>query len=90
MVETKGPNPIEFENGYVAYEDLPDEQKHLPGESTWGKSDAPADADDLADTESDDDLDLDDDDDDDEKDDLKSSYDEDSDIIFDGSEDLSL
>ena len=46
LVETKGPNPIEFENGYVAYEDLPDEQKHLPGESTWGKSDDPADADD--------------------------------------------
>lgn len=90
LVETKGPNPIEFENGYVAYEDLPDEQKHLPGESTWGKSDDPADADDLADAESDDDLDLDDDDDEDEKDDLKSSYDEDSDIIFDGSEDLSL
>lgn len=28
LVETKGPNPIEFENGYVAYEDLPEEQKH--------------------------------------------------------------
>ena len=27
ITETKGPNPIEFENGYVAYEDLPDEQK---------------------------------------------------------------
>jgi hypothetical protein len=29
LVETKGPNPIDFENGYVAYEDLPDDQKHL-------------------------------------------------------------
>ena len=29
LVETKGPVPAEFENGYVAYEDLPDEQKHL-------------------------------------------------------------
>ncbi len=27
LVETKGPNPIEFENGYVAYEDLPDDKK---------------------------------------------------------------
>ena len=33
---TKGPNPIEFENGYVAYEDLPDEQRHLPGENKGG------------------------------------------------------
>ena len=36
IVETKGPNPIEFENGYVAYEDLPDEQRHLPGEGKGG------------------------------------------------------
>ena len=32
LTDSKGPNPIEFENGYVAYEDLPDEQRHLPGE----------------------------------------------------------
>ena len=32
LAETKGPNPIEFENGYVAFEDLPDKQRHLPGE----------------------------------------------------------
>ena len=32
LVEVKGPVPLEFENGYVAYEDLPDEQRHLPGE----------------------------------------------------------
>ena len=32
LSETKGPNPIEFENGYVAFEDLPDKQRHLPGE----------------------------------------------------------
>ena len=89
LVETKGPNPIEFENGYVAYEDLPDEQKHLPGESTWGKGDD-AGADDADDA--DDDLPSvdDDDDDDDDEDDIKSSIDEDSDIIFDGSEDLTL
>ena len=32
LAESKGPNPIEFENGYVAFEDLPDRQRHLPGE----------------------------------------------------------
>lgn len=32
VIDTKGPNPIEFENGYVAFEDLPDEKRHLPGE----------------------------------------------------------
>lgn len=32
IIESKGPNPIEFENGYVAFEDLPDEKRHLPGE----------------------------------------------------------
>ena len=36
IAESKGPNPIEFENGYVAYEDLPDEQRHLPGENKGG------------------------------------------------------
>jgi hypothetical protein len=33
LAESKGPNPIEFENGYVAFEDLPDRQRHLPGEA---------------------------------------------------------
>ena len=28
LVESKGPNPIEFENGYVAFEDLPDDKKN--------------------------------------------------------------
>ncbi len=32
LSESKGPNPIEFENGYVAFEDLPDKQRYLPGE----------------------------------------------------------
>ena len=32
LADSKGPNPIEFENGYVAFEDLPDPQRHLPGE----------------------------------------------------------
>lgn len=34
LVESKGPDPISFENGYVAFEDLPDEQRHLPGEGS--------------------------------------------------------
>lgn len=28
--ESKGPLPIEFENGYVAFEDLPEDKKKLP------------------------------------------------------------
>ena len=30
LVEQKGPDPIEFENGYVAFEDLPDDKKKDP------------------------------------------------------------
>jgi len=33
LLESKGPVPIEFENGYVAFEDLPEERRRLPGES---------------------------------------------------------
>ncbi|MBQ5581738.1 MAG: hypothetical protein IIU68_00110 [Bacteroidales bacterium] len=32
LVESKGPDPIEFENGYVAFEDLPINKKKLPDE----------------------------------------------------------
>lgn len=32
LVETKGPNPIEFENGYVAFEDLPDDKRKMPSD----------------------------------------------------------
>lgn len=32
LVETKGPVPLEFENGYVAFEDLPQQRRILPGE----------------------------------------------------------
>lgn len=32
IIESKGPNPIEFENGYVAFEDLPEQHRRLPGE----------------------------------------------------------
>lgn len=33
LIESKGPIPLEFENGYVAFEDLPVERRRLPGES---------------------------------------------------------
>ena len=55
LTETKGPNPIEFENGYVAYEDLPDEQRHLPGERKADFDDEDFDEDDEDDEEEDDD-----------------------------------
>jgi len=32
LLESKGPIPEAFENGYVAFEDLPAEKRHLPGE----------------------------------------------------------
>ncbi len=32
LVEMKGPDPEEFENGYVAFEDLPDDKKKDPDE----------------------------------------------------------
>ena len=84
LVEQKGPDPEAFENGYVAYEDLPDEQKHLPGENPgWGK-DAEGDDDDLED------IDLEEDDDDDDDDVKDKVMDDEEDIIFDGSEELTL
>lgn len=73
LVETKGPNPVEFENGYVAYEDLPNDQKHPQHhERLWGK-----DGDEL-------DIDLDEDDDDDDAE--KEPDDEDGAEIYDEGE----
>ena len=84
LVEQKGPDPEAFENGYVAYEDLQDEQKHLPGENPgWGKY-AEGDDDDLED------IDLEEDDDDDDDDVKDKVMDDEEDIIFDGSEELTL
>ena len=40
LVETKGPNPIEFENGYVAFEDLPDDKKKDPDDDDFEDDDA--------------------------------------------------
>ena len=39
LVETKGPNPIEFENGYVAFEDLPDDKKKDPEDDDFDEDD---------------------------------------------------
>ena len=39
LVETKGPNPIEFENGYVAVEDLPDDKKKNPDDDDFDDDD---------------------------------------------------
>ena len=79
IVESKGPNPIEFENGYVAFEDLPDSQRHLPGQKPdWGAM--------VAGVASSDDVSLDDDDSDDEE----EEDDEDGKEVFDGTEDLNF
>ena len=52
LVETKGPNPIEFENGYVAFEDLPEEKKKDPDDEDFDDFDDD-DADDADDDDSD-------------------------------------
>lgn len=99
LVDVKGPNPIDFENGYIAFEDLPDDQRHLPSESDKNrkkgldallealKDDSPAGEEDeeISDEELDEDIDEDIDDENEKDDD-----DEDGIEIFDGSEDLTL
>ena len=35
LVESKGPTPIDFENGYVAFEDLPDDKKKDPDDDDF-------------------------------------------------------
>lgn len=82
LTESKGPNPIDFENGYVAYEDLPDEQKHIRDNSVRPAKPVAEDDSDL-DEPLGDDEDLDDVDDEEEEDD-----DEDGKIIYDGTEEL--
>ena len=74
LVESMGPVPLEVENGYVAFEDLPEERRRLPGESRRGGGD---DEDD-----DDDDEDFDDEDDEDEEDEDK----EDEELVYDEDE----
>ena len=79
LVESKGPLPADFENGYVAYEDLPESQRHVHephDEPAWAREAG----DDAGLDDADDDID---DDDDEEEDD-----DEDGQVIYDGSEEL--
>jgi len=46
LVGIKGPNPIEFENGYVAFEDLPeDKKKRLGSDDDWDDEDDDEDSD---------------------------------------------
>ena len=80
IVDSKGPNPIEFENGYVAFEDLPEDKRRLPGSKSKAGSGIALDEDD---EDFDDDEDLDDDDEDDEDDDR-----EEEETIYDESEGL--
>ena len=51
LVETKGPNPIDFENGYVAFEDLPDDKKKDPDDDDFDDFDDDVQEDDDNDTE---------------------------------------
>ena len=95
LADIKGPNPIEFENGYIAFEDLPDDQRHLPSESDRNRKksldallSALKDEDDSSDDDGPADIDEDDDNDDEDVDSFRD--DEDGVEIFDGSEDLTL
>jgi hypothetical protein len=53
LLESKGPVPLEFENGYVAFEDLPEERRRLPGEARAGDDDEDEDDEDFEDEEED-------------------------------------
>lgn len=72
LMESVGPNPIEFENGYVAFVDLPANQRPMPpSKPDWSKAVTDDD-----DDEDDEDLDLDDDEEEDDDEDGKEIYDE--------------
>lgn len=75
IVDLKGPNPVEFENGYVAFEDLPDSQRHLPGQKPDWLSELGSAGEDSRSADNPDEDEEDDDD-------------EDGKEVFDGSEDL--
>ena len=77
IVDTKGPLPIEFEHGYVAFEDLPDNRRRLPGEKPSGI---------LGMLGLDDDEDIDDEDDEDDEDENEDDALEEEDVIYDENE----
>ena len=76
IVDSKGPDPIEFENGYVAFEDLPADRRRLPGEARKDSEGADPD-------EDDEDFD---DEEDEEEDDERD--DEEEETVYDGTEDF--
>jgi len=73
LIESKGPLPIDFENGYVAFEDLPEERKPRLRPSSHIDSE-------------DDDLGEDEEDDDDDDDSEEDSDSEEEEIIYDENE----
>lgn len=77
IIDTKGPLPIEFEHGYVAFEDLPDNRRRLPGEKPSGI---------LGMLGLDDDEDIDDEDDEDDEDENEDDALEEEDVIYDENE----
>ena len=81
MDDSKGPLPIEFENGYVAFEDLPQEKRRLPGEKSALAMLLGEDEDDK--DEEDDEYDEEDDEDDEDE---KEDEDEDGKEIYDENE----
>lgn len=74
IIESKGPNPVEFENGYVAFEDLPEDKRRLPGMPS-GKGSAGKDEEEDDDDDEDPD-DEDEDEEDEDKDEEETIYDE--------------
>ena len=86
LIDSKGPDPIDFENGYVAFEDLPADQRHLPSESDKKKRNPMEDILGALD-------DLDDEDDEDEEDEEEDEDERDDDEaieVYDGTEELTL
>ena len=75
MNDMKGPLPIEFENGYVAFEDLPQEKRKLPGEKSALEMLLGAD-DDEDDEDLEDEKDEEDDEDEEDDDETEEIYDE--------------
>ena len=87
LVDSKGPDPIDFENGYVAFEDLPADQRHLPGEGDKKKRNP---LEDILGALDDDLDDEDEEDEDDEEDEEEDRADEEAVEVYDGTEELTL
>ena len=51
LIDSKGPIPLEFENGYVAFEDLPQQRRRLPGDNSGEDDDEEDEDDDEEDSE---------------------------------------